>query len=107
MPHRFSHGSSIVSRPGGGRKWNAVWLRLAAILAADVVGYSRLMEADEAETLASLKSHCENLIDPTVAKHNGRTTLKDGVGVLRVWRYGDGANYLPPKAGVKALRSND
>ncbi len=46
--------------------------RLAAILAADVVGYSRLMEADEAGTLAALKSHRKNLIDPTVAEHHGR-----------------------------------
>ena len=38
--------------------------RLAAILAADMVGYSRLMEADEAGTFAALKAHREDLIDP-------------------------------------------
>jgi class 3 adenylate cyclase len=41
--------------------------RLAAILAADVVGYSRLMEADEAGTLAALKSLRSELIDPQIA----------------------------------------
>lgn len=46
--------------------------RLAAILAADVVGYSRLMEADEADTLARLKSIRENLIDPKFTAHKGR-----------------------------------
>ncbi len=46
--------------------------RLAAILAADVVGYSRLMEADEAGTLAALKLHCKDLIDPKIAAHSGR-----------------------------------
>ncbi len=46
--------------------------RLAAILVADVVGYSRLMEADEVDTLVALKSHREDLIDPTIADRNGR-----------------------------------
>src|SRR5262249_55218758 len=46
--------------------------RLAAILAADVVGYSRLMGADEAGTLAALKRHREAVFDPAVAAHNGR-----------------------------------
>jgi TolB-like protein/Flp pilus assembly protein TadD len=56
--------------------------RLAAILAADVVGYSRLMEADEAETLSVLKSHRKNLIDPEIAKHSGRTVKLMGDGAL-------------------------
>ena len=46
--------------------------RLAAILAADMVGYSRLMEADETGTLAALKAHRCELIDPKVAEHRGR-----------------------------------
>jgi enoyl-CoA hydratase/carnithine racemase len=46
--------------------------KLAAILAADVVGYSRLMEADEAGTLGALKRHRETIFDPTVVAHNGR-----------------------------------
>ncbi len=42
--------------------------RLAALLAADMVGYSRLMEADEAGVLAALRSHRKNLIDPEIAE---------------------------------------
>ena len=43
--------------------------KLAAILAADVVGYSRLMGEDEAGTLARLKAHRAELIEPTIADH--------------------------------------
>ncbi len=46
--------------------------RLAAILAADVVGYSRLMEADETGTLAQLKSIRKELVDPKIEEHGGR-----------------------------------
>jgi adenylate cyclase len=56
--------------------------KLAAILATDVVGYSRLMEADEADTLARLKSTRENLIDPKIAAHNGRIVKLMGDGAL-------------------------
>ncbi len=56
--------------------------RLAAILAADVVGYSRLMGEDEAGTLAALKSHREELIDPKVAAHHGRIVKLMGDGAL-------------------------
>jgi adenylate cyclase len=56
--------------------------RLAAILAADVVGYSRLMEADEAGTLAALKAHRAELIDPKVAAHKGRVVKLMGDGAL-------------------------
>ena len=56
--------------------------RLAAILATDVVGYSRLMEADEAGTLSALKSHRKNLIDPEVAGHHGRIVKLMGDGAL-------------------------
>ena len=45
--------------------------RLAAILAADVVGYSRLMEADEAGTRAALKAHRKELIEPKTAEYHG------------------------------------
>jgi len=51
--------------------------RLAAILAADMAGYSRLMEADESGTLARLKAHRIELIDPAIAK-NGGTIIKTG-----------------------------
>ncbi len=43
--------------------------RLAAILVADVVGYSRLMGTDEEGTLARLKAHRDEVIDPTIGKH--------------------------------------
>ena len=56
--------------------------KLAAILATDVVGYSRLMEADEADTLVRLKSARENLIDPKIAAHNGRIVKLMGDGAL-------------------------
>ena len=45
--------------------------RLAAVLAADMVGYSRLMEVDEAGTLARLKTHRLELIDPAITKNRG------------------------------------
>jgi adenylate cyclase len=56
--------------------------RLAAILAADVVGYSRLMGADEAGTLLALKSHRQGLVEPLIAKHNGRLVKLMGDGAL-------------------------
>ena len=56
--------------------------KLAAILAADVVGYSRLMGADEAGTLAALKRHREAVFDPAVAAHNGRIVKLIGDGVI-------------------------
>src|SRR6185295_8387767 len=56
--------------------------RLAAILAADVVGYSRMMASDEAGTLAALKRHRETVFDPSVAEHNGRVVKLIGDGTL-------------------------
>src|SRR5271167_3327906 len=56
--------------------------KLAAILAADVVGYSRLMGADEAGTLAALKRHRETIFDPAVAAHNGRIVKLIGDGTI-------------------------
>ena len=56
--------------------------RLAAILAADVVGYSRLMEVDEAGTLVALKRHRETIFDPAVAAHNGRIVKLIGDGTI-------------------------
>ena len=56
--------------------------RLAAILATDVVGYSRLMEADEAGTLARLKSLRDGLLHPTIAEHHGRIVKLMGDGTL-------------------------
>ncbi len=56
--------------------------RLAAILAADVVGYSRLMGEDEAGTVARLKSVHAELIEPKVAEYGGRIVKTTGDGVL-------------------------
>ncbi len=56
--------------------------RLAAILAANVVGYSRLMERDEAATLAALKARRKDVLQPAVAKHHGRIVKVMGDGVL-------------------------
>jgi adenylate cyclase len=56
--------------------------RLTAILAADVVGYSRLMGGDEAGTLAALKSLRKNLADPKISEHNGRIVKVTGDGML-------------------------
>ena len=56
--------------------------RLAAILAADVAGYSRLMGADEEGTLAALKSHRREVIDPKITEHRGRIVKTTGDGML-------------------------
>ena len=56
--------------------------RLAAILAADVVGYSRLMEADEAGTLATMKAHRRELWTPVTARHGGRVVGTAGDSLL-------------------------
>jgi adenylate cyclase len=56
--------------------------RLAAILAADVVGYSRLMQAEEAGTLTALKSRRTEILQPLIGKHHGRIVKLMGDGVL-------------------------
>ncbi len=56
--------------------------RLAAIMAADVTGYTRLMEKDEAGTHAALKAHREEFIDPTITNHKGRIVKLMGDGAL-------------------------
>ncbi len=56
--------------------------RLAAILAADMVGYTRLMRADEEGTLAALKALRREVIDPSIAAHHGRIFKTTGDGVL-------------------------
>jgi TolB-like protein/class 3 adenylate cyclase len=56
--------------------------RLAAILAADVAGYSRLMGADEEGTLSRLKAHRRELIDPKIKEHKGRIVKTTGDGML-------------------------
>src|SRR6185312_3799167 len=56
--------------------------KLAAILAADVVGYSALMERDEAGTFARVKSFHKSLLEPTVKDHRGRVFKRMGDGIL-------------------------
>ena len=56
--------------------------RLAAVLAADVAGYSRLMGRDEEHTLANLKSFRKALVDPAIATHRGRIVKTSGDGML-------------------------
>jgi adenylate cyclase len=56
--------------------------RLAAILAADVAGYSRLMGADEEDTHERLKAHFAQLLDPKISEHRGRTVKNTGDGLL-------------------------
>ena len=52
--------------------------RLAAILAADVVGYSRLMEADEEGTHERLRGHLRELVNPKIGEHRGRIVKNTG-----------------------------
>src|SRR3977135_4550414 len=56
--------------------------RLAAVVAADMVGYSRLREGDETGTLARLRTHRIELIDPAIAKNRGRIIKTTGDGML-------------------------
>jgi adenylate cyclase len=56
--------------------------RLAAILAADVAGYSRLMGADEEGTHERIKAHFNDLVDPKIEEHHGRTVKNTGDGLL-------------------------
>ena len=56
--------------------------RLSAILAVDVVGYSRLMERDEADTFERLRAHRKDLFEPEIAAHHGRVFKLTGDGLL-------------------------
>jgi len=60
--------------------------KLAAILAADVVGFSRLAGADEERTLARLRALRSDLVDPTVGVHNGRIVKRTGDGLIAEFR---------------------
>jgi adenylate cyclase len=64
--------------------------KLAAILAADVAGYSKLASADEERTLARLRALRSDLIDPTIALHHGRVVKRTGSvvsssGLASIW----------------------
>ena len=60
--------------------------KIAAILAADVVGFSRLAAADEDRALARLRALRSDLIDPTIAVHKGRVVKRTGDGLLAEYR---------------------
>ena len=64
----------------------SVTRKLAAILAADVAGYSKLAGADEERTLARLRALRSDLIDPTIALHPGRVVKRTGDGILVEFR---------------------
>jgi class 3 adenylate cyclase len=57
--------------------------KLAAILAADVAGYSRLTGLDEEGTHVQLQDHLRLLVDPKIAEHRGRVVKNTGDGLLR------------------------
>src|SRR5262249_38480834 len=85
LPHPANRSDRHHSRrtdPSSPRADGPVRRRLAAILAADVVGYSRLMEQDEAGTLAALKERHKTVLAPVVAQHEGRIVKLMGDGVL-------------------------
>jgi adenylate cyclase len=65
-----------MAREGPVERW------LAAILAADVASYSRLMGQDEVATLRALRAHRRELVDPTIARHRGRIVKTTGDGLL-------------------------
>ncbi len=81
----MAQGATFVG-DGSGRSRGTVAVaairRLAAILAADVAGYSRLMGADEEGTLNRLKAHRRELVDPKIREHHGRIVKTTGDGML-------------------------
>ncbi|HWX36833.1 MAG TPA: adenylate/guanylate cyclase domain-containing protein, partial [Steroidobacteraceae bacterium] len=74
--------SSLLLAGSGRMAEERVERRLAAILCTDVVGYSRLMGSDEEKTLAVLKGHRRELIDPLIDQHRGRIFKTTGDGML-------------------------
>src|SRR4051794_5642632 len=71
----------MIPRPGG-LMTERVERKLAAILAADVAGYSRLMGLDDEGTLASLNAHRAELVDRSIARHRGRIVKTTGDGLI-------------------------
>jgi adenylate cyclase len=81
-----SSGEEGVDVPESkGTKLNEVARQLAAILAADVVGYSRLMSVDEVGTLNSLKAHRREILDRAISVHHGRIVKTTGDGLLAIF----------------------
>jgi class 3 adenylate cyclase len=87
--HRLHERSLPARSPLKVTLWGAIDLarqrmerRLAAVLAADVAGYSRLMDIEEEGTLDQLKAHRREFIDPKIGEHRGRTVQTTGDGML-------------------------
>jgi adenylate cyclase len=80
VKRRICFDASVIG--AGAVAEQRVQRRLAAILAADVAGYSRLMGLDEIGTLAALKALRGEIVDPAIAEHNGRTVKTTGDGML-------------------------
>src|SRR5580698_6992260 len=78
---RTNRSIAVISKPGSVVS-ERVERRLAAILAADVAGYSRLMGVDEEGTLSHLKALRETVVDPAIATHRGRIVKTTGDGLL-------------------------
>ena len=74
--------------------------KIAAILVADVVGYSRLAEADAERILARLRALRSDLIDPTISLHHGRIVKRTGDGRRRVVVYAAADNAPEAKAAL-------
>src|ERR1051326_8152165 len=79
--HRFGHGS----RGGEYRPPEGPARRLAAIIAADIAGYSRLMGLDEEGTHARVMRHRRELIDPTIAEYHGKVVKNTGDGFIAMF----------------------
>ena len=79
--------------------------KLAAILVADVVGYSRLAGADEDRTLARLRALRSDLIDPTTALHHGRVAKRTGDGSIIEFRSGVGCGALRDRSADRHGRA--
>ena len=82
---RIWPGLCAILAGGGGSPW-ARPRKIAAILVADVVGYSRLAGADEDRTLSRLRGLRSDLIDPAIAAHHGRVVKRTGDGSLIEFR---------------------
>src|SRR5215471_8189160 len=78
----ISSAADLPVGPAGEMSGARVERRLAAILAVDVAGYSRLMGADEEGTHEHLKAHLRELVDPKIREHYGRIVKNTGDGLL-------------------------
>ena len=98
-PRRDSHvGPDAPREVASGQR------KLVAVLAADIVGYSRLMEADEEDTHKRVLLLRAAIVDPTIAKHRGQVIKNTGDGFLAVF---DSANDASRRTGTSVHQSSD